>query len=80
MNLNNIMNSMNRFNSFMQNPISMISQMGLNLPTNVDPRNPNQIMQSFVSQGRFSQSQINMANQYANQIRNNPAFKNMFNP
>ena len=78
MNPNNMMNVMTQFGSFMQNPMGMLSQMGLNMPANVNMNDPASIMQSLVTQGRFSQTQINQANQMANQIRNNPMFKNMF--
>lgn len=75
---NNIMNNLSQFGSFIQNPMGFLINSKFNIPANVDTNNPNEIMQYLVSNGRVNQSMINQANQMANQIRNNPAFSNMF--
>lgn len=68
---------MGQFNSFMQNPQALLKSR-FNLPQNVNLNNPQEVMQSLLNSGAVNQSQINQANQMAQQIRNNPTFQNMF--
>ena len=74
---NNIFSIMSQYGSFMQNPQALLKSR-FNLPQNVNLNNPQEVMQSLLNNGSISQSQLNQANQMAQQIRNNPAFQNMF--
>ena len=74
---NNIFSILSQYGSFMQNPQALLKSR-FNLPQNVNLNNPQDVMQGLLNLGAVNQSQINQANQMAQQIRNNPTFQNMF--
>lgn len=74
---NNIFAMMSQFGDFMANP-QMLLKSRFNIPANVDLNNPSEVMQSLLNSGAINQSQLNQANQMAQQMRNNPMFQNMF--
>ena len=69
MNPNNILGMLN---SLMNNPLSLLTQRGFNLPQNLN--DPQQIVQHLLNTGQIKQETVNQAMQ----MRNNPMFKNLF--
>lgn len=69
-------NLFNQFQSFMQNPMGMISKMGI--PQQY-LNNPNDAIQYLMNSGRISQDQYNQAVSKAKELQNNPMFKQLFN-
>lgn len=71
---NNPMNLMGGFQNFMRDPSQVLSRMGV--PQGM--KNPDQIVQFLMDNGKISQAQYNQAKQAAEQMRHNPMFQNMF--
>lgn len=69
MNPNNILGMLN---SLMNNPLSLLTQRGFNLPQNLN--DPQQIVQHLLNTGQINQETVNQAMQ----MRNNPMFKGLF--
>lgn len=69
-------NLFNQFQSFIQNPMGMISKMGI--PQQY-LHNPNDAIQYLMNSGRISQDQYNQAVSKAKELQNNPMFKQLFN-
>lgn len=69
MNPNNILGMLN---SLMNNPLSLLTQRGFNLPQNLN--DPQQIVQHLLNTGQINQETVNQAMQ----MRNNPIFKGLF--
>ena len=69
--MNNAFNFMQVYQQFMQNPTGMLSRR-FNIPQNLN--DPNAIIQHLLNSGQVSQAQVNQVMQ----MRNNPAFKNLF--
>jgi len=55
-----------------QNPMQILSQYGLNIPQNINK--PQDIIQHLLNSGQITQDQVNQAQQ----MKNNPMFKNLF--
>lgn len=55
-----------------QNPMQILSQYGLNIPQNIN--RPQDIIQHLLNSGQITQDQVNQAQQ----MKNNPMFKNLF--
>lgn len=68
MNPNNILGMLN---SLMNNPLSLLSQRGFNLPQNLN--DPQAIVQHLLNTGQINQNQVNQAME----MRNNPMFKGL---
>ena len=70
--MNNIAGLLNQFRSFMQNPSQMfgLSQNAL--------QNPRAAVQELMNSGRMNQQQFNQLQQMANNITQNPMFRQMF--
>lgn len=69
-------NLMNLFQNFMQNPYQMLAQRGINLPQGMN--DPNAIIQHLMDSGKVDQQAYNEASQRANQMKNNPMFRQLF--
>ena len=69
--MNNLMQIMQVYNQFKNNPMAMLSQR-YNIPQNLN--DPNEIIQHLLNTGQVSQAQVNQAMQ----MRNDPNFRNMF--
>ena len=66
--MNNIMQVMQMYQQFRQNPMGILAQR-YNIPANM--QDPNEIIQHLLNTGQVSQAQVNQAMQ----MRNNPAFQ-----
>lgn len=69
--MNNPLEMMNMLNNLTQNPTQILSQFGLNIPSNIN--NPQDIIQHLLNTGQINQNQVNQARQ----MQNNPMFKNL---
>lgn len=67
--LNNLMN-------FIKNPMTAMMRTKLKIPNNI--QSPNDMIQYLLDSGQITQDQVNMANQKAREIQDNPQFKQMF--
>lgn len=70
--MNNILNLLQIVNGLKSNPMSILSQYGLNIPQNIN--SPQDIVQHLLNTGQINQDQVNQAKQ----MQNNPMFKNLF--
>lgn len=70
-------NMMRQFNGFMGNPLQMMVQNKLNVPSNIQ-KNPSAILQYMMDNGMLSQSQLNQASKMAQQIKSNPQYSQFF--
>lgn len=66
----NLMQVMNAFQQFKQNPMAMLSQR-YNIPQNMS--NPQDIIQHLLNSGQITQEQVNQAKQ----LQNDPMFRNL---
>ena len=66
--MNNIMQVMQMYQQFRQNPMGILAQR-YNIPANM--QDPNEIIQHLLNTGQVSQAQVNQAMQ----MRNNSAFQ-----
>jgi hypothetical protein len=64
---------MNRYREFSGNPTEILSRSGVNIPQGMN--NPNNIIQYLMNTGKMSQAQYNQLQQIAEQIQNNPMFR-----
>jgi membrane peptidoglycan carboxypeptidase len=76
--MNNIINLIQQFQGFMQNPTQFLIQRNLGLSEEM-LKNPDQAIQYLMNSGRITQEQYNMAVKQANQLKNNPQFQQYFN-
>lgn len=67
---------MNQFGAFMQNPMQMIMNRGINVPQNM-MNNPSSIIQQMMNNGSLNQQQYNMARNIAQRVQSNPMFRRM---
>ena len=70
-NLNDLMNMYQQLRS---NPMQMLARR-FNIPQNINLNDPNAITQHLLNTGQITQEQYNNANN----MRNNPMIKKMFN-
>ena len=74
--MNNGLNQLlSGFQNFMQNPTQMLKQMGL--PSDA-LKNPQATLQQMMNSGKLNQNQFNQLQQMANNITQNPMFRQMF--
>ena len=73
----NIMNLMNGFKGFMQNPSQAMLQSKFGIPKEL-MNDPDGAIQYLMDSGKLTQTQYNQAKQMADQMRNNPMFQQMF--
>lgn len=76
--MNNIINLIQQFQGFMQNPTQFLIQRNLGLSEEM-LKNPDQAIQYLMNSGRITQEQYNIAVKQANQLKNNPQFQQYFN-
>lgn len=76
--MNNIINLIQQFQGFMQNPTQFLIQRNLGLSEEM-LKNPDQAIKYLMNSGRITQEQYNMAVKQANQLKNNPQFQQYFN-
>lgn len=76
--MNNIINLIQQFQGFMQNPTQFLIQRNLGLSEEI-LKNPDQAIQYLMNSGRITQEQYNIAVKQANQLKNNPQFQQYFN-
>lgn len=69
MNPNNLIGMLS---NLMNNPLSLLSQRGFNLPQNLN--DPQAIVQHLLNSGQINQETVNQAMQ----MRNNPMFAGLF--
>lgn len=69
--MNNPLQIMQMLGNLTQNPMQVLSQCGLNVPSNIN--NPQEIIQHLLNTGQINQEQVNQAQQ----MQNNPMFKNL---
>ena len=65
----NMMNMMNMFNQFRQNPAAALSQMGYNIPQNVQG-SPEAMVNYLRNSGQMDNNMFNQFSQMANQFQN----------
>ncbi len=65
-----------QFQSFRGNPMQMFMQKKMKIPQNIQ-NNPQQIIQHMMDNGTISQEQFNAAKQMAQQVQENPMFRQM---
>lgn len=65
----NIMNLIQKFNQFRQNPIGAIMGLGIDIPQNIG-NNPEAIVNYLRNSGQMSDQQFNQLSQMANQFQN----------
>lgn len=73
-----MMNIFQLFQGFISNPTQFLLQRNLGL-TKEMINDPNKAIQYLMNTGRITQEQYNQAVQQANQLKNNPQFKQLFN-
>lgn len=74
--MNNGLNQLlSGFQNFMQNPAQMLKQMGLSADA---LKNPQATVQQMMNSGKLNQQQYNQLQQMANNITQNPMFRQMF--
>lgn len=71
---NNLNDAFNLYQRLKSNPMEILS-MRFNLPSNINPGNPNDIIQHLLNTGQISQSQVNQAMG----MRNNPFIQQLMN-
>lgn len=71
-------NMIGQFQQFMGNPTQFLIQNKLNIPQQYQ-NNPQDAIQYLMNNGQLTQEQYNWANRTAQQIQNNPMFKQFFN-
>lgn len=76
--MNNIINLIQQFQGFMQNPTQFLIQRNLGLSEDM-LKNPDQAIQYLMNSGKITQEQYNIAVKQANQLKNNPQFQQYFN-
>jgi membrane peptidoglycan carboxypeptidase len=76
--MNNIINLIQQFQGFMQNPTQFLIQRNLGLSEEM-LKNPDQAIQYLMNSGKITQEQYNIAVKQANQLKNNPQFQQYFN-
>lgn len=69
---------LNGFSGFMQNPLQLMMQRGLNIPQNM-MNNPGAIIQHMMNNGMLNQQQYNFARDAANRTQKTPAFQQFMN-
>ena len=69
---------MNGFQNFMQNPMQYMMQKKINIPEQY-MKNPTDAIQYLMDSGVINQNQYNQAKQMAEQLKDNPMFKQMYN-
>ena len=69
-------NFMQMFRGFIANPMQILSQRGINLPQNA-MQNPEAVVNQLVASGQMTQAQFNNLRSLANDIKNNPSFRQM---
>ena len=74
--MNGIGSFINMLSQVKNNPAAVLGKR-FNIPQNMN--NPNDIIQYLMNTGQVSQSAYNQANDFANQLKNNPQFQSMFN-
>ena len=67
---------MQMFRGFMQNPMQIFAQKGINLPQNA-LQDPEAAVNQLVASGQMTQAQFNNLRGLANDIKNNPSFRQM---
>lgn len=70
----NINDLMNMYQQLRSNPMQLLARR-FNIPQNVNLNDPNEITQYLLNTGQVTQEQYNNANN----MRNNPMIKKMFN-
>lgn len=73
----NMMSLMNGFRGFMQNPTQAMLQNKFGIPQQF-MNDPNGAIQYLLNSGKISQAQYNQIKQMADQLKNDPSFKQMF--
>lgn len=64
----------NLYQQLQQNPVQFLSRK-FNIPSDVDVKNPNSIIQHLLNTGQVSQQQVNNVMN----MRNNPLIQKLFN-
>ena len=75
--MRNMMSLMNGFRGFMQNPTQAMLQNKFGIPQQF-MNDPNGAIQYLLNSGKISQAQYNQIKQMADQLKNDPSFKQMF--
>ena len=73
----NMMSLMNGVRGFMQNPTQAMLQNKFWIPQQF-MNDPNGAIQYLLNSGKISQAQYNQIKQMADQLKNDPSFKQMF--
>jgi len=68
---------MNWFQTFMQNRTQMMSQSQFGIPQDC-MNDPDKVIQYLLDSGKINQAQYNQAKQTADQMKGNPAFRQIF--
>lgn len=66
--MNSIAQMIQAIQTFLQNPMQMMAQKGINIPQQM-ANDPNAIMQHLMSTGQMNQTQYNQGQQMAQQFR-----------
>lgn len=66
--MNSITQMIQAIQFFLQNPMQMMAQKGINIPQQM-ANDPNAIMQHLMSTGQMNQTQYNQGQQMAQQFR-----------
>lgn len=69
-------NFVSMFRGFMQNPMQFMLQRKMNIPQNA-MQNPEEAVNQLVASGQMTQAQFNNLRSMANDIKNNPQFRQM---
>ena len=72
--MQNLQSMISQFQQFQSNPVQFLAQRRLNIPPQM-LNNPQGAIQQLMNNGQMSQQQYNQLSQMANQLQQNPAFR-----
>lgn len=74
--MQNLQAMISQFQQFQNNPVQFLAQRRLNIPPQM-LNNPQGAIQQLMNNGQMSQQQYNQLSQMANQLQQNPAFRQL---
>lgn len=74
--MQNLQAMISQFQHFQNNPVQFLTQRRLNIPPQM-LNNPQGAIQQLMNNGQMSQQQYNQLSQMANQLQQNPAFRQL---
>ena len=74
--MQNLQAMINQFQQFQSNPVQFLAQRRLNIPPQM-LNNPQGAIQQLMNNGQMSQQQYTQLSQMANQLQQNPAFRQL---